>query len=347
MKVILAIVALTFFVHCTKKELLPSQGGAGDQGSSGLPGTNGNTGEAGAQGPGGETAPPTLPSNVVLLGPNGSLPAVDGSFLSNTGTSFNARLSLSSTDPTVMSDVTGNSVYLHAYRGNRILLFDNLAWKPVFINDPLSVIVPNSPNQNFDIFIQASGGSPQLEVSQWSGNSRTVPLAFFQGVLVAQNNPSKLYLGTGRTTVSGLCEDSEKKRFLWNYYNRIPKKLKVDGPAGYWNSGTLPNWRPINGQEVRVEIVVGWGDTSLELHASELTSVADPLCRALGIGEDSSTTSNADISGYAGVAGWVQMKGMLRRAPSPGYHYYQGVEISCTSATSITWSGFALVGTIQ
>lgn len=116
--------------------------------------------------------------------------------------------------------------------------------------------------------IKLDGTNPGLPGSVGTGGTwqradqnpaRVTALTKQDGIYVksGEGNTIYRYLGTIRTTdVLGQCEDSEKRRYVWNYSNRVLRKLKrqeID-----WWTYAVSTWRIArNDFANRVELVVG------------------------------------------------------------------------------------------
>ena len=150
------------------------------------------------------------------------------------------------------------------------------------------------------------------------------------------------YLGTGRTTgVSGQCEDSDLKRFLWNYYNRVESSLVfTESAANSW-SYTTPTWRQANANSAaKVEVVIGLVEDTIDLTVlSSVFSASAAPYALIGIGEDTTSAPHADCHREGGgyiASVWLNFASYLTTYPSSiGYHYYAWLEYA--SASTITF----------
>jgi hypothetical protein len=58
---------------------------------------------------------------------------------------------------------------------------------------------------------------------------------------VLESQPNMLYLGTGRVSdhqTGGRMDDRIGRRFVWNYYHRVSRQLKVIETTDNWAYGT-------------------------------------------------------------------------------------------------------------
>ena len=67
------------------------------------------------------------------------------------------------------------------------------------------------------------------------------------GVYVKSGDPTRRYLGTVRTTATtGTSANTENKRFIYNYYNKLPFAVKTANSNASWTYTTAA-WREYNG----------------------------------------------------------------------------------------------------
>ncbi len=152
----------------------------------------------------------------------------------------------------------------------------------------------------------------------------------------------KRYVGSFRTTgVSGQTEDSFTKRYLWNYYHRVPRALVRTDATATWPY-TTATIRQANGSTSnQVEIFLGVAEVPIDLSiVSNVISDSAGVQLAVGIGEDSTTTFN--------LAGLYMQQSVVSTAqsfttrgtkyPSIGHHFYSWNEAS-TAVGTTTWVG--------
>lgn len=260
------------------------------------------------------------------------------------------RLSLTSASAVPSVDVTASgSVNIVPYNGDQLALYSasGSSWINFTVSSG-SVAVPATSGSCFDIFAYASGSNIALETANWSsGSARNTALTKQNGVYVKEGDATRRYLGTGRTTtVSGQSEDSDTKRFVWNLYNRRPRRLKRIETTASWSCASAV-WRQANAATAnKVEIVTGLEEDVLHL-ALQVSLV--PVNASNGyatIGEDSITVQcSEDISSGTGATSssyWFQTGAVLDKVPSTGYHYYAWLETE--NGTSVVFYGANNVG---
>lgn len=147
-----------------------------------------------------------------------------------------------------------------------------------------------------------------------------------------------LYVGTIRTTGTATTEDSQTKRFVWNYYNRALRLLKKsDGTSHSYNSTTVRQWNAGSGNQV--EFVLGIaGDTVVssvfgEQNASG-TTVYAVICQ--NIDATSSYDSLAFVQGNTGSNGATCVSTYL---PAAGYHYISANEYTANGSGTFVQFG--------
>lgn len=257
----------------------------------------------------------------------------------------NGRLTLASGSAIPAADQTAKTtVYFTPYGGNRIALYDGSNWGLVTFTEK-SVAVPSTTTLPFDIFGYTSGGTLAIEALSWTNDTtRATALTTQDGILVKSGDATRRYLGTGRTTaVSGECEDSAAKRFLWNYANRVKRSLRKADSTSSWTYATN-TWRRVNGNSSDniVEFVVGVAEDSMSFQASGIALNSGATVRGVytGIGIDSNT-SPSGTQGFAAVTNTVAGQMVARHEYAyltAGYHYAAALEIAAGSDTQ-TFNG--------
>ena len=137
------------------------------------------------------------------------------------------RLTLLTGVPVTLADQAAKTtIYFTPFKGNRISLYDGTGWV-THVFTQKSLTVPATTSTPFDIFAYSDSGTVTLEALNWTNDTtRATALTTQDGVLVKTGVTTRRYLGTGRTTaVEGQIEDSVALRFLWNYYNRVERRL--------------------------------------------------------------------------------------------------------------------------
>lgn len=260
----------------------------------------------------------------------------------------NGRLTLTTALPVTTADVTAaTTVYWALYQGNQIGLYNGTRWQQ-FTVAQLSIAVPATTVTMYDVFVDYNSGTPALAVTAWTNDTtRATALTTQDGVLVLTGTLGRRYVGSFRTTgVSGQTEDSASKRFVWNYYNRVPRPLlKVEATAT-WTYSTA-TMRQANGAATnQVEIVNGFAEEAVQLSLQALAGNATANVNlGVTIGEDSTSAGSASATGGQTVitsGEFGAMSATLCKQPAVGYHYYAWLESGGGSVTT-TWYGSTLV----
>lgn len=249
------------------------------------------------------------------------------------------RLTLASNTPVTTTDQTAKStVYYTPYVGNRIALYNGVSWD-IWTFSEISIAVPSTTTTPFDIWAYNNGGVVTLETLDWTNDTtRATALAFQDGVLVKSGTPTRRYLGTGRTTgSSGQTESSVAKRFLWNFYNRVPLNLRVVESDVSWTYSSTTLRSANNDTTNRIELVVGYTDTILRASVfGKVYSDVDANGHAR-LGEDSTTTDMGGSVPTHSVTAPGQYESIQVHYNYPiavaGYHFYQWLEAGQGSGT--------------
>lgn len=248
------------------------------------------------------------------------------------------RLTLTSGTPVTTSDVTGaTSVYYTPYIHDRISLWTGDYWKTVQFTEQTLALGTITSGLPYDVFGYLSSGALAVEKLAWTnGTTRATAITLQDGRYCKSGAKDRLYLGTFYTTATTTTEDSDTKRFLWNQYNQVDRRLRKYETTATWTYGSATTWRSANNSTAnRVEIVTG-NSVLLDLVLCVLIQSDKGESGIVSIGEDSTSTPVADIisSGYfylnqsdAGtLVGDSSAVARLQKYPAVGYHYYQWLE---------------------
>lgn len=262
------------------------------------------------------------------------------------------RLTLTSGTAVTTSDVTAaTTLYFTPFRGNQIAIYDGSNWDSVAFTE-VSVTVPSTTSTPFDVFATATAGVLSLVCTNWgSDTARATALTTQDGILVKSGTTTQRYLGSGRTTaVSGQCEDSDAKRYLWNYYNRVPRRMRVVDGTDTWTYSTAA-YHQANATSVnQLDLMIGVsedmvGATVMAMAANASASAPGSGLRAVvGIGLDTTSTATTGFfnAGHDMVAtnGEVGIISSWYGYPGIGRHYLAWLEYAQATGTT-TWSGDA------
>lgn len=256
------------------------------------------------------------------------------------------RLTLTTGVPVTTSDVTAaGTLYFTPYKGNKISLYDGTRWK-VYTFTERSLALTLTSGSVYDVWLYDNAGTLTLETLVWTNaTTRATALASQDGVPVKSGATTRRYLGTICASGTNTTEDSLLKRFVWNYYNRVERKLKVTEATDNW-SYTTTSFRSWNNSTAnRVEMVVGLSEEPVYLRFDGSMYTASAVTIALGIGLDSTTTEGSDINVLMNpvntVAPVVYTMAAYFGFPGIGYHYLQLLEYGNTGVTFYGDSGDA------
>jgi len=256
------------------------------------------------------------------------------------------RLTLTTATPVTTTDVTGaTTMYFTPYKGNRIALFDGTNWK-VYAFTELSLALGTLTTLTpYDVFCYDNSGTPTLEFLAWTNDTtRATALTTQDGVLSKTGALTRRYLGTFRTTATTTTEDSFAKRFVWNYYNRVSRPMRVVEATDTWTYSTATVRQANASAANQLAFVVGVAEVEVEATVQALckNDSGTGVIQAVGIGED---VTNAFTSGHMGgyresavVNIYLPLVGSLRKFVAVGYHFWAWCEYSGASATT-TWLG--------
>jgi hypothetical protein len=256
------------------------------------------------------------------------------------------RLTLTTAVPVTTSDVTAaTTLYYALYSGNVVTLYSGSAWVESVIGE-LSIAVPATTNQMYDVFIDYNGGAPALSLTAWSNDTtRATALAYQNGRLVLNGTATKLYVGSFRTTgVSGQTEDSFAKRYVWNYYNRVARPMRVLEATNSWNYTTASYQQANASTANQLDFVCGVAEDGIEATVHGIVSNDNQNVYAqVSIGLDSATTPATgvlmDRTRTTGANTQMIPKASLRTIPAIGRHYLAWLEYSDAGVGTTTWYG--------
>ncbi len=245
------------------------------------------------------------------------------------------RLTLESGVAVSTTDQTAKTtVYFTPHIGTNISLYDSGDWD-IFTFSELSLSISGyTADTNYDIFIYNNSGTLTLQSVAWTDDTnRATDIITLNGVYVLSGATTRRYLGTIRTTSStGQCEDSEDRRFVWNYYNQVKKRSEARLAYGLYTY-TTQIWRSVKNSttvgETRYEFVVGldtYATTSHNHHHRYMYS---------NVVFDSTTGGSSAfvLYGHNGDPDYPNASVYARGSQylSPGFHFAQAIELGINS----------------
>ena len=259
------------------------------------------------------------------------------------------RLTLTSGTPVTTADVTGaTSIYFAPYKGNRIALYDGTArWNVRTFTEITIALGTLTSGLPYDLFAYDNAGVVTFDspVAWTNGTTRATALTTQNGVLVKTGATTRRYIGTFYTTSTTQTEDSQRRRLLFNYYNRVTRSwVRVEG-TDTWTYSTA-TWRQANGSTTnQVELMVGVAEDAITLTLAFTSSNNNAnISRGAGIGRDvTNATTDAIFVGRTLVldtttAGDPYTQSVtVSEMPPVGFHYWAWVEWSAATATTTWW----------
>lgn len=255
------------------------------------------------------------------------------------------RLTLTTAVPVTTSNVTAaTTIYLTPFKSGSISLYDGTTWvrrNTTEISLALGTLVSG---KNYDVFAQWNGSAVTLVLSAaWTNDTtRFDTLTRQNGIVVMSGAPNARYVGTLRTTSTTQTEDSDSKRFLYNFYNQAMRHMSVFDVTTSWSYAvTINTWRQVRATATnRVEYVCG--DASCDIQASAATQgegAGTGVTLGAGIGIDSTTVNSAQIYGTrittTNTIGYASTE--YKGYPGLGYHAINWLE--CANINPATFWG--------
>lgn len=250
------------------------------------------------------------------------------------------RLTLTTAVPVTTADVSGaTTVYMTPYIGNKIGLYNGTTWDLISsaeISLALGTLTSDLP---YDVFCYNNSGTATLEFTAWTNTStRATALVMQDGVLCKTGALTRRYLGTFLTTSTTQTEDSDTKRYLFNYYHRKPKNMQVYG-SGTWSYGTA-TWRQANADtSYQLNFLVGVVEqqvsASLIAYASNTgNGVFMSVC--IGLNTTSSIAGSVAGTSESNASKTDNIPANICITPALGKNYLSWMEYS--SAANTTWN---------
>ena len=286
------------------------------------------------------------------------------------------RLSLTTGLPVTVSDVTAAATIYYSrgfvpiWDGSRFVIRETGAELSLALDATVTDTGYHQSGKNFDIFAIRDAGTYRIATGpawtsdtargtgagttelEYKVNIRTNKVSMTarfgsatgNTVTVAANQGT--YLGSVRMTATGQTEDSAVKRFLWNTYNRVPRKLLRKDTTDNWTYSTAAYQQANASAANQVEALRGLDEDAVELAASSVVINSTATTRTVyaAIGLDSTTVKASDsINSFATIAnltsaGARQISAHYRGAPGLGYHYLAWLEYGGGADTQ-TWYG--------
>jgi hypothetical protein len=256
-----------------------------------------------------------------------------------------ARLTLTSAVPVTVSDATAaTTLYYTPFEGNLVSCWDGSSWK-LFNLSELSIAIPATTSQMYDVFLYINSGSLALELLAWTNDTtRATSIGYTDGVLTKGGDKTRKYLGSIRTTtVSGQCEDSLAKRYCYNNYNRVRRPMRVLEATNSWTYSTAAYQQANASTANQLDFIQGTQEDAVEsyVQSSVVSSTATNRSCMVGIGLNSTTDKTGNcINGqcFANNSLYQQPSASFRDFPQLGRQTLVWLERGGGTDTQ-TWLG--------
>ena len=261
------------------------------------------------------------------------------------------RLTLESGVPVSTTDQTAKtSVFVTPVDGGQCAFYDGTATWTEIAGTEQTISVPATTSTIYDVWCRLNGNALACDTTAWTNDTtRATALTTQSGVRVKTGDTTRRYIGTFRTTtVSGQTEDSAAKRYVWSYYNRVVRGLRVADATASWTY-TTATWRQANAAAAnQLDLVVGIAEDTLDVTVTTATSNGTAAWANVGIGEDSTSAPVSGATGSVqnfGAASFVfQLSASLSKAPAVGRHTYVWLEASQAAGTTTFYGTNSTVG---
>lgn len=247
-------------------------------------------------------------------------------------TTAQARCTLTTNVPVTVSDVTAaTTVYYTPYKGSAVGLYNaTLSRWVLHTLTQLSIAVPATTNQMYDLFLDYNDGTPVLAALAWTNDTtRATALTTQDGVYVKTGDTEQRYVCSFRTTgVSGQTEDSFAKRFVWNQDNRVSRPVRVFEATNTWTQPAADTWRQANGSTAnQIAVVTGLQESTIELTVNAVTTGGGAATSFSAIGVGGTTPSSLSIISAVGAFSiYATTAAPLVTMPTVGYSFYAWLE---------------------
>ncbi len=262
------------------------------------------------------------------------------------------RITLTSGAPWTAADVlAATTIYLAPAHGNRIGLFSGGMWA-VFAPGQMSIAVPATTGTVYDLFCYNNNGVPTPELFAWTNDTTRVnDLVTQDGVVVKFGDATRRYVGSIRTTgVSGQCEDSFAKRYVWNYYNQALRPMRALEATDSWTYSTAA-WQQANASAAnQLDFIIGLNKSTVKASALHhaINSTTTPLPVSTGIGLDGTAApATGSLVGrpYCTSLAVTMLTAKYNAIPGKGRHILTWLEYGASSDAQ-TWYGDAGASTV-
>lgn len=259
-----------------------------------------------------------------------------------------ARLTLETGVPISTTDQTAKTtLYLTKFRGDQVAVYDgSSAWSVIALTADLSITLASlTAALPYDVYVYSNAGTLTLELTAWTNTTtRATALTTVNGVYVKTGATTRRYIGTICIVATGQCEDSSARRMVWNYYNRVDRKLLAADTTNTWTY-TTDTWRARNADTTdgvgRFAVIIGVAEDVFSAYNFNVISNTSSVAAEVGVGIDSTSVNSAAVFGsYVSAGSYANTICNYQDVLAAGYHYIQALERSQAVGTT-TWRGDA------
>lgn len=262
------------------------------------------------------------------------------------------RLCLTSGTPINTADsLLSTSIYATPFKGNRIALYDGSRWNIRTSAEFFLALGTLTSGLPYDVFCYDSSGAPTLEFLAWTNaTTRATALTTQNGVYVKSGAVTRRYLGTFVTVSTTQTQDSLDKRFLWNYYNRVARPMRVREATASWNYTTATVRQANAAAANELDFVIGVVEDSVTATVAAAASNSSANVNVgVGIGYDVTNAFTVGCLGAMSVslATADQVRSLqttYRAYPTVGKHFLAWVETSAATGTTTWWGDYGTPG---
>lgn len=245
-------------------------------------------------------------------------------------------------------------VYWAPFYDNEISLNTSGLWvgRNALAQPSLNIPEPSTNGLPMDIWAYWTGTVVALDYTWWANaTTRATGLVRNSGVLVKSGDASRRYLGTiaaYKGNNVGIVYDSPSKRHVYNYYNKVLRKLEKEEAASSWVYNTQ-SWREANGKtnENVVTVMQGWIDGTIAqvgIDAQYSVSTVGPTNKGL-VGVVRGASGTPTVASIIAGCGWLANALMsthsytVDQLDDIGLHTFRWMEFGAASGNTTFYGG--------
>jgi hypothetical protein len=246
----------------------------------------------------------------------------------------NGRVTTESGVPISTTDrVAQGTLHFTPDLGNQIALYDGSSWALYTFAEISFALSGLVSDKLYDVFLYNNAGVLTLELSAaWASDSaRTDAIALQDGIPVKSGAPTRRHVGTIRATGTATTEDSFTKRFVYNVYNQVERRLYKTDATSHTYNGAYRQWN--NAAANKIEWICGVIGAAIDVHilGEQITASGTFQYPIVAAGLDTTTSSTFPFifcyiagsnDGVPGASGG----GSGTFLPGLGYHYVAAME---------------------